>query len=319
VLHRDLKPSNVLLDSDGRPHVADFGLAKWLTADYSLTDSGALVGTPSYMAPEQAAGRVDEVGPATDVYGLGAVLYSLLTGRPPFRGQTTLETLEQVRHTEPVPPGRLEPGVPRDLDAVCMKCLEKEPRHRYPSALALAEDLQRFLEGRPTLARPVGLLAYAAHWAQRLERVRDAGTFTVLLNLVLLVWCFNGLAALATGFLRPADPGQAARYIVTEILISHAPFLLLGLLTARRNAWAIGAGVALAGVLSCMAAVDMLHSRYDSGGMFTQSDPGLSFAYDSLFAFLLLIQLGVFVLASWCYYANRKTIRWMARARRGVS
>ncbi|HKI17803.1 MAG TPA: serine/threonine-protein kinase, partial [Isosphaeraceae bacterium] len=149
ILHRDLKPSNILLDGDGQPHVSDFGLARRIGVESTLTGSGAILGSPPYMAPEQAAGRVSEITTATDVYGLGAILYALLTGRPPFRGETPLETLDQVRSTAPEPPSRANPRVDRDLETICLKCLEKEPKARYGSAQAVAEDLERWLRGEP--------------------------------------------------------------------------------------------------------------------------------------------------------------------------
>src|SRR5439155_18485775 len=131
ILHRDLKPSNILLDRAGQPYVTDFGLAKRTEADTGLTQSGAIVGTPGYMAPEQAANRKEEITAATDVYGLGAVLYALLTGRPPFQGDSVLDTLEQVREQEPPPPRRINPGVDASLETICLKSLMKEPRRRY--------------------------------------------------------------------------------------------------------------------------------------------------------------------------------------------
>jgi WD40 repeat protein len=167
VLHRDLKPSNILLDEDGSPHVTDFGLAKRSGDDSSLTRSGAIMGTPSYMAPEQASGLKYAVTTLTDVYGLGAVLYALLTGRPPFEADTILETIELVRGQPPVAPSRINPRVARDLETICLRCLAKDPWRRYASAAALADDLQRWLDGQPIEARPVGAVARVWMWSRR--------------------------------------------------------------------------------------------------------------------------------------------------------
>jgi eukaryotic-like serine/threonine-protein kinase len=167
IVHRDLKPSNVLLTADGMAKVGDFGLAKMLDGQSALTRSESVMGSPSYMAPEQAQGHAKEAGPTVDVYAAGAILYELLTGRPPFRGTTALETLEQVKATDPVPPSRLVPGVPRDVETICLKCLQKEPGKRYETARALGDDLRRFLEGRPILARPISGLERAWRWCRR--------------------------------------------------------------------------------------------------------------------------------------------------------
>jgi tetratricopeptide (TPR) repeat protein/tRNA A-37 threonylcarbamoyl transferase component Bud32 len=167
VVHRDLKPANVLLAADGTPKVADFGLAKWLDGESGLTRTDHVLGSPSYMAPEQAEGKAGAVGPAADVYSLGAVLYELLTGRPPFKAATALETLEQVKSAEPVAPRRLQPKLPRDLETVCLKCLRKEPSRRYDSAADLAEDLRRFGAGEPVRARPVGVMERGWRWCRR--------------------------------------------------------------------------------------------------------------------------------------------------------
>jgi WD40 repeat protein len=166
LVHRDLKPGNVLLTADGTPKVTDFGLVKRLDG-VGQTQSGAVVGTPSYMAPEQASGKGSQVGPAADVYALGAILYELLTGRPPFKAATVMETIYQVLHQEPVAVRRLQPKVSRDIETICHKCLEKQPGKRYASAAALAEDLERFGGGEPVQARPVGALGRLEKWARR--------------------------------------------------------------------------------------------------------------------------------------------------------
>jgi serine/threonine-protein kinase len=167
VLHRDLKPSNILLDRQGRPYVTDFGLGRQLEGGSELTQSGAIVGTPSYMAPEQASGRFGVVTIAADVYGLGSILYALLTGRPPFQGPSVLETVLLVREEAPQPPRSHNPCLARDLETICLKCLEKEPHRRYSSAAALADDLDRFLAGKPISARPVRPWERAWKWARR--------------------------------------------------------------------------------------------------------------------------------------------------------
>ncbi len=167
IVHRDLKPSNILLDEQGCPFVTDFGLAKMFSGDRPETYSNAIVGTPSYMAPEQAAARPGEVGPLSDVYSLGAILYEMLTGRPPFEERNPLDTLVQVLESEPTPPTSLRKGIPGALEWITLKCLEKEPRERYGSAEELADDLDRFVTGEMVEARKVGVWSMLRRWSRR--------------------------------------------------------------------------------------------------------------------------------------------------------
>ena len=185
VLHRDLKPSNILLDAAGEPRITDFGLAKILNPSKAATLTARVLGSPAYMPPEQAAGRTAEMGPAADVYSLGTMFYELLTGRPPFQGASPQAVIEQVKNTEPVAPRRLNPGVPEDLNTVVLKCLEKNPAQRYASAQELADELERFLNGQPVRARPIGPAEKIWRWSRRHPLPSALAVVSLLLLLVL--------------------------------------------------------------------------------------------------------------------------------------
>ncbi|REK21255.1 MAG: hypothetical protein DWQ45_23030 [Planctomycetota bacterium] len=180
VIHRDLKPGNILLDQSGQPRITDFGLAKRLRVETSLTATGQILGTPSYMPPEQAAGRADSVQVTADVYSLGAVLYACLTGRPPFQAANPVETMRQVLEQEPVPPRQFNPAIPKDLETICLKCLEKSRRRRYRSMRNLSADLDRFLDGKPVEARPISSSARVWRWCRRRPLVASLSVLLIL-------------------------------------------------------------------------------------------------------------------------------------------
>jgi predicted Ser/Thr protein kinase len=187
IVHRDLKPANILLTADGRPKIADFGLAKRLGDDTHQTKTGNIVGTPNYMAPEQVRGQADDASPLVDQHALGVILYELLTGRPPFHGSTPSETIEQVRTQDPEPPTSLQPEVPRDLETICLKCLQKEPHRRYADANALADDLDRFLDGRPVLARRISAVEHLGRRCRRNPGIAGLLAAVVVLSVTVVI------------------------------------------------------------------------------------------------------------------------------------
>ncbi|MBL9128959.1 MAG: protein kinase, partial [Verrucomicrobiales bacterium] len=214
ILHRDLKPSNVLVDPEDRPHLTDFGLAKCLGESLDLTLTGQPLGSPNYMAPEQAAGRHDLIGPTADIYALGAILYHCLTGRPPFLAATLTATLRQAQEAEPVSPRLLNPTVPRDLETLCLKCLEKLPARRFPTAGSLADELGRFLAGEPILSRPIGPGERSARWCRRHPGYTALGGTLALL--MLAVGLLGSLALWQTERARVAESSERLQRQVVE-------------------------------------------------------------------------------------------------------
>jgi hypothetical protein len=306
IVHRDLKPSNVLLTADGTPKVTDFGIAKRLD-DVGQTRTGSVLGTPSYMAPEQARGDTKRVGPAADVYGLGAVLYELLTGRPPFRGESTAATLRQVLTTDPVSPRALNPSVPRDLETICLKCLAKEPEKRYAAADEMADDLRRFLKSEPILARPPGLGVRFRLWCRRPERVHDAGAFMVFLGIVSTLWTLSGIAFVATGVMTPREPAAALIQLAAFLVLFYFPIVLIGLRTmARRPVWIwLGAFVVAGDLGFCVLSITasgVVQEFSDVGGL--HDNPNVRYPVFSLLGILSGFLFFGYCVALVSYYSN---------------
>jgi tetratricopeptide (TPR) repeat protein/tRNA A-37 threonylcarbamoyl transferase component Bud32 len=213
ILHRDLKPANILIDDQAHPHITDFGLAKLMESDVELTTTGAVMGTPAYMSPEQAAGRRGAMTLATDVYGLGAIFYAMLTGNAPFGGESVVDTLDAVRTRPPEGPRKRNAAIPRDLELVCLKCLEKAPADRYPTAGALADDLRRWAAGEPVSVRAAGVVERVAKWARRKP------TLAAAYSLGLLTILLSGLGGAAVWQWRAAE--QARRVAVISEQVAH--------------------------------------------------------------------------------------------------
>jgi serine/threonine-protein kinase len=309
ILHRDLKPSNVLLDAAGVPHVVDFGLARRVEGGSELTRSDAIVGSPPYISPEQTSGRKGAITTASDVYGLGAILYATLTGRPPFRGDSVLETIERVRDEAPESPRKLNDRVDRDLETVCLKCLEKDPSQRYESARELAEDLERWLHGEPIAARPSGFLHRVSLWSRRPARVRDAGMLGMIVGLMFTIWASSALFLLATGGFQPQRPRQLVLYIVGWICGIYLPLVVAGWNTIARRQWALWLGIWSAASFAALMVADALGYRFDQGGVYNGRDPALYLAINLFFLMVMIVIGCSYAIAIHAAYANPEAMK----------
>jgi serine/threonine protein kinase len=264
IIHRDLKPANILLTADGTPKIADFGLAKNLE-ESGHTRSGSVLGTPAYMAPEQAEGQLGRIGPATDVYALGAILYQVLTGQPPFQGTTLLETLEKVRTEEPIPPRRVKPDVPGDLETICLKCLQKEPRDRYASAKELADDLQRFLDDEPILVRAPTLVDRLKFTLNRTRGLPDLTRSVRFIRAAVASLFLIQVVVLLATWGRPAYPYVALWMVLGPLPVVMGAHLIytgegwrVPLTATTRHFWSVRLGI-LIGLYSLAGASWLMH------------------------------------------------------------
>lgn len=301
VIHRDIKPGNILLDQNGAPRLTDFGLAK-LSDDSELTATGVPIGTPSFMSPEQASGLHSQVGSATDIYAIGAVLYAMLTGRPPFQGPSVTEVLLAVRQQSPIAPSKLTAGIDHDLETICLKCLEKSPADRYAQAAELSDDLNRFLRDEPIKAKPVGVIRSAWRWytGSRESAVWAAGGFAFILGFILLVWNVTGLPAV---LVQSNYKGVRIRSGI-EIGVSLffcIPLMLAGYYTLRRRPWAVLAGLIASIAITLMVVLVWLgYVRVEAH----QSEP-----FNALSALLLINAIIALVLFATALFSQNTNAR----------
>ena len=300
IVHRDIKPQNVLLDDDGEPKVTDFGLAK-RGGRADLTRTGAVMGTPHYMAPEQAAGKTKFVGPAADVYALGVILYECLTGRPPFTADDTVRLLTKVVEDEPTPIRQLAPGVPRDLDAICLKCLRKEPHARYASAEDLADDLRHFLNGEPVEARTTGMFGKMVGALDRTGKdIEFTGYANVLFGFAVVTLLADGLeTAFTLGHIPPllAIAGQYLRLVLYGAIVWFARRgELMPRTAAERQLWSITCGYAVA----CFSGSIALRLSLGSVWAINSQTEPLVYQVFAVLAGLTFFALGS-VFWGWCY------------------
>jgi eukaryotic-like serine/threonine-protein kinase len=308
IVHRDLKPANIMLDGAGQPQIMDFGLAKRDAAEITVTVDGQVLGTPGYMSPEQAAGQAHHVDRRCDIYSLGVILYLLLAGELPFRGNLRM-IVYQLLNEEPRRPRALNDQVPRDLEAICLKAMAKDPARRYATAEELAADLQRFLHGEPVEARPANWLAQFYAWAQRVQRVREAGAVLVFIAIVLIGWNLLGQFSIAIGMGGPGLRPTAPLHLAGLLLLDFLPLLAIGLGTFWKRLGAIWAGVLILPInIAFIFAMLAGFLKYDYGGLY--AEPGAVAPVFSLLVVQTSLGWLLYLIALVAYYSNRNAMRW---------